>query len=73
MHTSKYEKNGSKVVQISPFWVGPNVHFTPAKNYGEEAEPFEEREAETAAAKCSVLWAMQWVFCFCALIAYICS
>ena len=36
MHTSKYEKNGSKVVQISPFWVGPNVHFTPAKNYAQQ-------------------------------------
>ena len=22
------------VVRISPFCVGPNVHFTPAKNYG---------------------------------------
>ena len=41
----------------------------------EKAEPFEECEAQTAAAKCPVLETMQWVFCCCCalLIKYICS
>jgi hypothetical protein len=43
---------------------------------GEEAEPFKECVAETAAAKSPLLETMQWAVCCCGLLiasAYICS
>ena len=52
-HTSKCEKNCPKVVRISPFGVGPNVHFTPAKNYATDFVIFATFAAQRAAIFCS--------------------